>query len=207
MANRGVVLRASAAVLGGILLTGVAGAAFAEDIVGDPDDVDVNVTIEEITEPGVLAMTVGGDSVSLAESASADPGVREFHGELPTVTVTDTRTAEEIPDGAYWYVIGTATDFVGDSGQDPISAGHLGWSPEVEDPEGTGVVAPGDTVDTVLDSPPNNVGLVGQELLAMASTSEEAIGSWNATADLLLKVPSTVAPGGYASTLTLSLFE
>ena len=196
-----------AAVLGGVLLTGVASAAFAEEIVGDPDDVEVNVTIEEITEPGVLAMSISGDSVSLAEGSSTDPTVREFRGQLPTVTVTDTRTADEIPDGAYWYVLGTASDFVGSTGQDPISAGHLGWSPEVDDPEGAGVVAPGDTVDTVLDSPPNNVGLVGQELLAMASTSEEAIGSWNATADLLLKVPSAVTPGGYTSTLTLSLFE
>ena len=59
----------------------------------------------------------------------------------------------------------------------------------------------------MLDSPPNNVGLVGQELLAMAPSSQEAIGSWDATADLLLKVPSDVAPGAYASTLTLSLFE
>jgi len=207
MARRGFAGRATVAALGGIVLAGVASAAFAEDVVGDPDDVEVNVTIDEITEPGVLAMTVSGDAVSLAEDASADPAVREFRGQLPTVTVTDTRTADEIPDGAYWYVLGTASDFAGGSGQAPISAGHLGWSPHVDDPEGTGAVAAGDTVDTVLDSPPNNVGLVGQELLAMAPSSQEAIGSWDATADLLLKVPSDVAPGAYASTLTLSLFE
>jgi hypothetical protein len=207
MANKGVALRVTTAALGGILLAGVASAAFAEDVVGDPDAVDVSVTIDPVTEPGVLAMTVSGDSTSLVEGTSSDPTVREFGGQLPTVTVTDTRTADEIPEGAYWYVIGTATDFVGDSGQPPISAGHLGWTPTLDDPDGTGAVAPGDTVDTVLDSPPNNVGLVGQELLAMALTSEEAVGSWDATASLLLKVPSTVAPGGYASTLTLSLFE
>jgi len=207
MVSKGFVLRATAAALGGTLLVGVGGAAFAEEVVGDPDDVEVNVSIEESTEPGVLAMTVSGDSVSLAEGESGDPAVREFRGQLPTVTVTDTRTADEIPDGAYWYVLGTASDFAGDAGQEPISAGHLGWSPELEDPEGTGAVAPGDSVDTVLDSSPNNVGLVGQELLAMALTSEDAIGSWTATADLLFKVPSTVAPGGYGSTLTLSLFE
>lgn len=41
----------------------------------------------------------------------------------------------------------------------------------------------------------------------MALTSEEAVGSWEASADLRLQVPADVEPGAYTSTLTLSLFE
>ena len=70
-------------------------------------------------------------------------------------------------------------------------------------------MAEGDQVDTVLDAGPNNVGLVDQELLAMAFDSEAVApeGQWTATADLFLRTPATVAPGNYTATLTLSLFE
>ncbi|WP_231916251.1 hypothetical protein [Microbacterium karelineae] len=196
--------RVSAGVAGGALLAGVAGAAFAEEQIGG-GDVDVNVTIEDADE-GVLAMSVAGADAPLAEVESGDPAVREFAGQLPTVTVTDTRTAEEIPDGAFWYVTGTASSFAGDAGQAEITSDHLGWQPSVAD-DGSGAVAVGGDVDTVLDEGPNNVGLVGQELLEMAMTSEEAIGSWEATAGLTLKVPAETAAGSYSSTLTLSLFE
>jgi hypothetical protein len=189
-----------------MMMGGVASAAFAADPVGPDSDVDVSVEIADITTPGVLAMTVDGSSATLTESGSTGT-VRQFTGALPTVTVTDTRTPDEIPAGAFWYVVGTSTDFVGDSGQDPISAGHLGWNPEVADPDGTGLVAAGPDVGTVLDAAPNNVGLVDKELLALASDSAEAIGTWKADADLFLKVPVTTDSGTYSSTLTLSLFE
>lgn len=197
--------RVSAGVAGGALLAGVAGAAFAEEQIGGGSDVDVNVTIED-TDEGVLAMSVAGADAPLAEVESADPTIREFSGQLPTVTVTDTRTADEIPDGAFWYVTGTASSFVGDGAQSEITADHLGWQPSVSD-DGSGAVAVGGDVDTVLDEGPNAVGLVGQELLEMAMTSEEAIGSWEATAGLTLKVPAETEAGSYSSTLTLSLFE
>ncbi|NQX13816.1 hypothetical protein HQQ80_19490 [Microbacteriaceae bacterium VKM Ac-2855] len=198
--------RATAITVGCLLLGGVASAASAAEPVGDSSDVDVNVSISDLVAPGVLAMTVAGTSTTLTESGS-DATVRQFVGDLPTVTVTDTRTADEIPDGAFWYVLGSSSEFVGAGTQDPISPDHLGWTPDVADPDGTGEVAPGPQVDTVLDGPPNNVGLVDQELLAMSLDSESAIGTWDANAELFLKVPVTTAPGAYSSILTLSLFE
>lgn len=195
------------AVAGGCLLVGVAGtAAIAEEQVGGDSDVDVTVDIAPITAPGSLTMTVAGSSAVLTESDST-PAVRQFTGELPTVTVTDTREAAEVPDGSYWYVLGTATAFNGEDGQDPITADHLGWTPSLLTPSENGEVVEGFPVDTSLDPEPNNVGLVDKELLAMASTSEEALGSWQVTADVNLKVPVETAGGSYSSTLTLSLFE
>ena len=206
MDKRGVFARCSVAAVAAALLVGVAGAAIADEY--GNDDVEVNVAISELDEPGVLAMSVAGSSATLTESGSSAT-VRQFTGSLPTVTVTDTRTAEEIPDGAFWYVLGSSTDFTGDAGQPGIGAGHLGWAPQLIDGGESGLVAEGDQVDTVLDAGPNNVGLVDQELLAMAFDSEAvaAEGQWTATADLYLRTPATVAPGNYTATLTLSLFE
>ncbi|WP_157007492.1 hypothetical protein [Agromyces laixinhei] len=202
--------RVAAVSAGMIVLTGVAGAgiATADENHGD-GVVDVTVEIPQIDEPGVLALTVAGESMSLAENGSDDL-VRQFTGTLPTVTVTDTRTADEIPEGAYWYVIGSATDFAGAAGEPAIGAEHLGWAPRLLDAD-PGSVAAGDEVHSVVDSSqfPDNVGLVDEELFAMAFDSQDIVheGQWTATADLKLRTPATVAPGSYASTLTLSLFE
>jgi hypothetical protein len=206
MEKRRVFARCSVGVVGAALLVGVAGAAIADEY-GD-QDVDVNVAITELDEPGVLAMSVAGSSTTLTEDGSTAT-VRQFTGALPTVTVTDTRTAEEIPDGAFWYVLGSSSDFTGDAGQPAIGAGHLGWAPSLIDGGESGLVAAGDEVDTVLDTGPNAVGVVDQELLAMAFDSEAVAseGSWTATADLFLRTPATVAPGDYTATITLSLFE
>ncbi|BCB77711.1 hypothetical protein GCM10022251_64280 [Phytohabitans flavus] len=177
---------------------------------GDSDDVRVTVDIEEIREPGVLAMSIAADSVALAENGSTLL-VRQFTGTLPAVTVTDTRTAEEVPDGAAWAVLGSATDFTGDNGQAPISAGHLGWTPNLIDGGETGLVSEGEEVVTVLDEPTqpgNNVGLVDQELLVSTFDSEAVTGdSYTVNANLFLRAPVEVAAGAYTSTLTLSLFE
>ena len=205
-------LRLATAGFGALMLTVVAtAAATAADPVGDDSDVDVNVSIAELTEPGVLAMSVAGTATTLTESDSADPLVREFTGQLPTVTVTDTRDADEIPADAAWYVLGTASDFVGDAGQAPIGAGHLGWAPHLIDGGDSGLVAEGPEVATVVDddAAPDNVGLVDKELLANTWNSGEVApeGSWTVTADLFLRTDTTVAAGDYSSTLTLSLFE
>lgn len=195
--------------LGSLILAGVAGTAIADDAELATGDVAVNVEIAEIEEPGVLAMTVEDTPATLIEEGSTDT-VRQFKGTLPTVTVTDTRQADEIPDGAGWYVVGSATAFVGTDGQDPIDPSHLGWAPALVDGGEEGLVAEGDRIDTVLDEDSEaSRGLVDQELLAIALDSgaiaEE--GQWSANAELFLKTPATVAPGTYSSTLTLSLFE
>ncbi|TDC33129.1 hypothetical protein E1211_19675 [Micromonospora sp. 15K316] len=202
-----------------LVAAGAAGAVLAGGVAlqspvlaepGDSADVQVTVDIEEITEPGVLAMSVAGDSVALAEDGSTLL-VRQFVGELPTVTVTDTRTPEEVPDNAAWAVLGSATDFVGGAGQAPISAGHLGWKPRLIDGGDTGLVTEGEEVVTVLDEPTqpgNNVGLVDQELLVSTFDSGAVAGdAYSVDADLFLRTPADVAAGSYTSTLTLSLFE
>lgn len=203
-------VRVAAATLGALVLTTVAGVgiATAEENHGD-ENVDVTVEIPTLEEPGVLALSVAGTSAALTEAGSTEL-VRQFTGSLPTVTVTDTRTAGEIPDGAFWYVLGTSTDFVGTAGQPDIGAEYLGWSPRLIDAD-PGSVSAGDEVYSAVDTAeaPNNVGLVDEELFAMASDSgaisEE--GQWTATADLSLRTPANVAPGSYAATITLSLFE
>ena len=173
-------------------------------------DVRVTVDIEEIKEPGVLALSIAGNAVALSENGSTLL-IRQFVGTLPTVTVTDTRTPEEVPDGAAWAVLGSATDFVGGAGQAPISAGHLGWKPNLIDGGETGQVTEGEEVVTVLDEPTqpgNNVGLVDQELLVSTFDSAAVAGdSYTVNANLYLRTPADVAAGSYTSTLTLSLFE
>ncbi|WP_159703299.1 hypothetical protein [Arthrobacter sp. 18067] len=201
------VARCAAVVTATALLLGVAGMAMAEENHGD-QDVDVNVGITELADGGVLAMSVAGTATALTEDGST-PTVRQFKGTLPTVTVTDTRAADEIPAGAGWYVLGTSSDFAGAAGQPAISASHLGWQPQIIDGGASGQVAEGDQVDTVMDSGPVAVGLVDQELLALAidSSAIASEGQWTASADLFLRTPATVAPGSYTAKLTLSLFE
>lgn len=205
--------RVAVATVGGVLLAGVAGAAFADEERAT-DEVDVTVTVEALVGPGALTMTVADSQTALTEDESTVPEERHFSGALPSVTVTDTR--ETIPAGAAWAVLGQASDFTStdNGGQPAISAGYLGWTPSVVDPGETYDVIPGDQVDTVLDDGPNNVGLAGvegPELLAMAFTGSEAAQnvaeSWTANAELFLKVPLATAPGAYKSVLTLSLFE
>ncbi|MCM3615105.1 hypothetical protein M3672_11745 [Microbacterium enclense] len=207
--SQGLSARLAVAAVGGLLLAGTAGAAFAVDEFGD-SDVDVNVDIAPVVAPGSLSMTVAGTSATLTEVASGDATLRQFDGTLPTVTVTDTRAVDDIGADRWWYVLGQATDFVGDAGQPAIGAGHLGWTPDVID-DGDGLVLEGDQVDTVEDSGPNAVGLVDQELLYGAFDSAALVDaggtSWTANASLFLKTGADVAPGSYSSTLTLSLFE
>lgn len=208
--SRGVSARIAVAAAGGLVLAGAAGAAFAAEVPYGDEDVDVNVSITPLVEPGTLSLTVAGTSSTLAEVVSGDPELRQFDGALPSVTVTDTRTTEEIGDQRWWYVLGQATDFVGSAGQPSISAGNLGWTPSVID-DGDGLVIEGDKVDTVEDTGPNAVGLVDKELLYAAFDSAALVDaggtSWSATANLFLKTGIDVAPGSYQSTLTLSLFE
>lgn len=208
MSKKEILGRASVATIGAVLLAGVAGAAFADEVDHGSGNVDVSVAITELVEPGVLAMSVASDSTTLTETGT-DPTVREFTGTLPTVSVTDTRAAGEIASDAFWYVLGSSSDFVGDAAQAAIGAGHLGWAPALVGGTDAGEVAAGDPVDTVMDAGPDAVGLVDQELLAMASSSPgiAPTGSWTVNAGLFLRTPITVAPGNYTGTLTLSLFE
>lgn len=189
--------------LGAMLIGTVALASAASaDQVGDDTNVDVSVEIESNVEPGNLALTVAANSTTLTEAdESSVEGTREFNGALPEVTVTDTRT--EVPEGAYWYVLGSASAFTGDAGE--IGADNLGWAPTLVDGGDTGLVSEGEPVEPSLEDGP---GLVDQELLVSTFDSTEVNpGSWTAGANLTLRTGEDVAPGAYNSTITLSLFE
>ncbi|MBO1752075.1 hypothetical protein J4G33_09695 [Actinotalea sp. BY-33] len=203
MDTRSVLARTAVGAAGGLLLVGVGGAAMADEL--GQDEVDVNVEIEELAPAGELAMTVASDSATLTEVDSGELDVREFRGVLPTVTVTDDR--EEVPDQSYWYVVGQSSAFTG-AGGESIAAGHLGWTPRLLT-EADGEVAEGEQVNTVLDETAPNVGLVSEELLALALDAGEArpVGTWEANADLFLKTPVDVTPGSYSATLTLTLWD
>ena len=198
----------AASVLGVALAgAGLAGPALADD---DPSGIDVSVNIQPTTTPGQLSMTVADNNgVSLQENGS-DAAARQFTGTLPTVTVTDTRTPEEIPDGEYWAVVGQASQFV--AADDPaktIGPEYLGWKPRLLSDSSTGAVSAGEPVSSVVSDGTGapEVGLEGQELLVSTANSADEIGTSQVNADLALRTSVDVAAGEYHSTLTLSLFN
>lgn len=202
----GLSTRIGVAALGVGILTAVgAGSALA----ATEDSVDVGVTIEPKVAPGALALTVAGNSVALTEGANIGTD-RVFTGTLPTVTVTDTRLDDNVAPEAFWYVLGSVSDFTGDAGQpDIVSNDAFGWAPAIVagNPEdGDQLVSAGDEI-----APGGDFGTgygEDQELLALADNSVAAApGSYSANAELTLRTPGTVAAGKYAATLTLSLFE
>ena len=162
------------------------------------EGIPLEATVADPGEPGSLSMTVAdfGEGVVLEEGANAGDRIR-FEGELPVVTVTDSRNAEQAGDGG-WSVSGQSSDF--DAGGDVLDAGYLGWSPEVLTPR-AGVTA-GDAVPTMLDG---GTGLAGPSQLAGASP-EGRFGSTELSAELALEVPVDTAPGTYAGVLTVTLF-
>lgn len=187
-----------------LLVSAGAAMASADEEYGD-GEVDVTVDIAEIEEPGVLALSVAGSSAVLTENGSTDL-TRQFTGTLPTVTVTDTRSGEDIPEDAAWYVLGTASDFAGDADQPVIPAANLGWKPALLGDDGDGIVFAGEPVEGAVDGGP---GLADRELLVstFSSTGIPTETAWTANAELVLRTATNVAPGSYSSTLTLSLFE
>lgn len=202
--------RLGVAVLAAALMT-TSGAAVAA-VAADPTDggqvgVDVNITAQE--GEGTLALTVAPGRATLTEQGSTGDA-RQFTGVLPQVTVTDTRSGDQIASGAKWSVLGSASDFTSTDGK-KIGAEYLGWSPRLvagnED-----VISVGGDVDGVLQGQigsDQSRGLKDQELLYLSDATALPDGgaTSTATADLTLRVPATVAAGQYSSTITLSLFE
>ncbi|MDQ1131180.1 hypothetical protein [Microbacterium sp. SORGH_AS_0888] len=200
-----IAVRASVAALGGLLLAGVAGAAFAaEDSHGDED---IDVTVDIADEAGALTLSVAGTTAGLTENGSTT-AYRQFTGQLPEVTVNDTRSASQVGANRYWYVLGQASDF--SDGTHTIPAANLGWTPQLVVTDVDGFVAEGPEVGTALDGTPD-VGLVDKELLFTVTEDSAAVNenqtAWSAQAALNLKTTWAQAPGSYSSTLTLSLWE
>lgn len=205
MMNRHTTQRIAAAAAGLAVAT-VGGLATSAAAADDPG-VDLSVTIEDNT-PGALTLSVApNDGVVLTEEGS-DAEARQFLGTLPTVTVADTRDAEDVPEGSYWAVVGQASAFTAE-GRDPIGPEYLGWAPRLLTPSPSGDVAAGEPVSSVIPDGSGGaaVGLEGQELLLSTWAAGAEAGPWDVTADLTLRTPADVPPGEYSSVLTLSLFE
>jgi hypothetical protein len=205
------IARIGAAGVGALLLTGVAGTAFAADPVGDGSDVNLMLTVDCDGTP--LSMEVDDADVRLAEVAAAS-GQRQFEGTIGDVTIRDGRCAEDIDPDVFWWVQGSATDFAGQSGQSDIESKHLGWAPALVDGGDAGLVSEGDPVNPNLDGGdgfdpggPNG----GEEFLVQVATTSgdpDLVGEdeWIANANMVLKVPDAVESGRYVSVLTLTLF-
>ncbi|MCC2313427.1 esterase [Cellulomonas sp. zg-B12] len=149
-------------------------------------------------EDGVLALSVADDGSGVTLDGPQNTGTAlRFRGQLPTVTVTDSRSVTQAGVTG-WAVTGQAYSF--DSGSRLLDAKHLGWTPRIETPR-AGLVA-GDARATALDG---GEGLVVPGRLASA-TPEGRVGSATIGADLVLDVPVDTRPGEYTGTLSLSLF-
>jgi enterochelin esterase-like enzyme len=164
-------------------------------------DTSAGIPIEAVIpegENGVLALTVAdfGDGVALSAPTNAGDRLR-LTGELPKVTVTDSRTAQQAGLGG-WAVTGHADDFT--SAGQSIGADHLGWTPKVLTPR-DGLV-PGSPVPTAMDDGP---GLQTPAELASAN-AQGRFGSAELGADLRLEVPVDTQPGAYSGRLMVSLF-
>ncbi|MDR0366945.1 MAG: hypothetical protein LBH68_08995 [Bifidobacteriaceae bacterium] len=223
--------RLVAASLGGVLLVGVAaGAAQADPIenlgLGEGGDVALHVTLEEEAEPGLLSMQVAGDAVTLTgdtrETGAQGDEFRVFTGELPEVTVTDTRDRDDATHPINqsptfrWYVIGEASPFADDNSTLPnIDAKHLGWAPRLTGSNPSFNVSAGSPIDAWADVDPSDpdwgtwAGL-GEAWSLFEASSSYMVNperSWTAGASLFLKVPVATAAGSYTSIVTLTLFE
>ncbi len=165
----------------------------------DREGVPLVATVPQLGDNGNGSLTMSiadfGDVVDLGRALNAGDRFR-FSGELPTVSVSDSRAAQSTQDG--WTVSGQAGDFAHSAGA--ISASHLGWVPgQLADKVG---VSPGAPVATELSGGP---GLALPSTLASA-VGEGRVGTTELGADLLLEVPVDTPAGAYTSTLTLSLF-
>ena len=171
----------------------------ARSATGGPDDADgipVDVTIPD--RPGALTLSVAdyGDGVQLIEDDGPTDRWR-YTGQLPTVTITDSRTAEQAGDSG-WAASGRSSSFT--SGEDEIAAENFGWIPRVLT-ERAGLSA-GERAHTVLEG---GTGLSGPALLAEATTAGRQ-GNASATALLVLDAPIGTAGGDYSAQVTVSLF-
>ena len=166
---------------------------------GGPSDADgIPVDVSIVDQAGALMLTVGdyGDGVTLTADGER-PDRWRYSGDLPKVTVTDSRNAEQAAGGG-WAVTGQSTDFTSTEGT--ITADHLGWVPRVLSPR-AGVTA-GPAPTTALDG---GAGLSTPSRLASA-TAEGRRGTAELDAKLVLDAPVGTAEGDYSARVTVSLF-
>lgn len=143
-------------------------------------------------EPGSLVLSVSEGTATLGNQRNAGDRLRMI-GAMPSVTVTDTRY-----DANGWSVAGQSSDLT--TGQDTVTADHLGWNPHVVDDAQNPI--PGSTVRGVLV---DGEGLAAPQTLGLAN-ADNRIGSTELAADLNLEVPVDTEAGTYQGALSVSLF-
>jgi hypothetical protein len=136
---------------------------------------------------GSFTLTVAPGTVTLVVSGSAATAA------LNVITVTDTRNSHP-----GWSVSGQARDFTGSGSAAgaTISGNQLGWAPT-----GTSLATGAALGPTVAPGSPG----VGDTAAVLASAAAGGgVGTSSLGADLTLAIPSTAAPGPYASTMTIT---
>lgn len=157
-----------------------------------PVEADIPGLDEGGEEDGSLVMSVSEGTASL--EGSRDDGDRvSVSGVMPAVSVTDTRAQ-----ASGWSVTGQSAEL--SSGDDQISADHLGWAPNVV--ESSNGVAAGDSVESVLSG---GEGLAAPQTLGSGNEQTRA-GTTEMDAELNLEVPVDTAGGTYQGAVSVSLF-
>lgn len=151
----------------------------------DKGEVDVDVVVPDSTEPepepeAALTLSVSG-AANLGTATVLSRGFSAT-GELPEVTVTDTRA------GGEWTVSGYVSDFTS-TGGGTIAARSLGWQPKLV----SGVAQVGARVQA------HAPGLASAATLASGAEGEAKLGS-----ALSLHAVSSTAAGAYKAQLTLT---
>lgn len=163
----------------------------------DENGVPVTATVPDTTTaPGSLSMTVADGPVAFGEPTTEGDNFR-FSGQLPTVSVTDSRNDAQAAGGG-WTVSGQASDLL--NGGSRLRAESLGWTPKVGAPR-DGLML-GDAVSTKLAG---GAGLTAPATLATASNDARG-GTTEVSADIVLDAPKSTRSGQYTGSLTVSLF-
>ena len=160
----------------------------------EPEGVTQDITTE-VLESGGLTISVAGTTVVLpSPMPTADATVLRTTGAINPVTVTDLRLANP-----GWSANGQVSDFARSGGGGTIDGAQLGWTPSVTSSSAGQTVTPGGAVVAGAAG--------GLKVPSILGTAPAGAGRGTAVfgAGLTLKVPTTVAPGTYNATLTLTV--
>ena len=143
-------------------------------------------------EPGSLVLSVSEGTATLGNQRNAGDRLR-MTGDMPSVTVTDTRAQAN-----GWSVAGQSSDLT--TGKEKVTADHLGWSPHVVDEDHNSI--PGSAVRGTMAG---GEGLAVPQTLGQAN-ADNRVGSTELAAGLNLEVPVDTEAGTYQGALSVSLF-
>ncbi len=178
---------------------------------GPVGGIPLSATDNSVPYAGQLTLAVGGSPIDLTQLDPTSPGGRPaqatdptghrhawvFQGVLNGIAVVDTR-----PTQPGWSLTADASDFTGPV---DVPASDLGWSPFLTVPgtDADGTVTPGVQVPSALAASGTD-GLSVIRTLSSAAPGN-GLGTAQVGASLTLWIPDTSPPGGYTSTLTLTL--